>query len=449
MIPKAFLARMKQLLGKEYPSFLSSVNAPAVKAVRVNTAKLSVEAFCALAPFALRPIPYAEEGFYIEEEKPGNHPLHHAGAFYVQDPGAMCTAAAVSVEKGWRVLDVCAAPGGKSSQLAAMIGEDGVLVANEINLPRCRVLAGNLERLGMKNTIVTNTDAQTLAGWFDGYFDLTLVDAPCSGEGMFRKYDYAGDEWNEASPAVCAARQMEILCHAAKTVRRGGYLLYSTCTFSKEENEETVMAFLKEHPEFSLRPVKDSVIAHTSAAIGEGEITLARRFYPHIAPGEGQFLALLQKSSDAPEGRGITYKDASCPIPKKDADVVNAFLKDVLGKGAGNLHPVMAGDTLVLSPLPLPPFRVFSSGVAVGTLQKGRLEPHHQFFMAYGNCFLRRLSYPSQSAEVEAYLRGETFPCPDAQNGYAAILADGCTLGGVKVVSGMAKNHYPKGLRKR
>ena len=454
MLPELFLSRMRMLLGEEYDAFLSELSKDAVRALRVNNSKTTPEIVQKALACELQPISYATDGFIFELDKIGRHPLHHAGAFYIQDPGAMATLHALPIKKGWRVADFCAAPGGKSSQLSAYVGETGFLLSNEINHARCKVLAGNLERLGCRNTLVTNTDAETLASWFDSFFDLVLVDAPCSGEGMFRKYEHATTEWSQENVLSCAARQKEILDHAAKTVACGGYLLYSTCTYSQEENEMCVDAFLATHEDFSVCDVLPALKTQTSSGVPFDGAThpeallLTRRFYPHFSKGEGQFIALLKKDSDNGRMSSVRYKDASERLGREELRVVELFLDDVLGKGSYSEKDIVKyKDTIVFRPsIPIPSYGVYMPGVAIGTVLKGRLEPHHQFFSAMGHRFVRRLMLTSEDERVERYLRGETLPC-DLPNGYASVLVDGCALGGVKVTQGVAKNHYPKGLR--
>ena len=449
MIPSAFLDRMQEMLGEEYGDFLAALETPSVRAMRVNSFKTEADRVFSSLNIPRRPVPYLSDGFYLAEgEKIGAHPLHHAGAFYLQDPGAMATVAAAPIERGFRVLDVCASPGGKSSQLASLIGEEGLLVSNEISLARCRTLYGNIERLGIPNVIVTNTDASTLGGWFDGYFDLVLVDAPCSGEGMFRKYEIAREEWSEENVSRCAARQREILDSVAGTVKADGYLLYSTCTFSREENEDTVEAFLASHPDFFAVMPNDALLPHTrrgkETPHADGECF--RRFYPHVSPGEGQFLALLKREGGS-EGRGILYKDALKPLEKmdkKDLSVLRAFWGDTFEIPMPPMG--LLGENVVIPPCAVPPAFVFAAGITVGTVIKGRVEPHHQLFSALGNRMKRKLYFSSDSAEIARYLRGETLSV-SVPDGFAAVFADGCAVGGAKVVGGTAKNRYPKGLR--
>lgn len=458
MLPQSFLDRMKELLGESYADFSIAIEQPSVRALRVNKTKSDVQTVKAAFGENLQEIPYASDGFIFNMDKIGNHPLHHGGAFYVQDPGAMATLNALDIEKGWRVADFCASPGGKSSQLSAYIGSEGVLLSNEINHARCKVLAGNLERLGCANAVVTNTDSETLASWFDAWFDLVLVDAPCSGEGMFRKYDQAKTEWSEENVLACAERQYGILQNAAKTVKCGGYLLYSTCTFSLEENERNVDKFLREHSNFHICDVKASLKAITADGIPfDGcehpqDMLKARRFYPHIFPGEGQFICLMQKDMGEEDAQILYSSSMSERLSRADEQIVFSFLKNVL-TADGYATVLKRGvfkfkDTVFLAQphMPIPPTHVFLPSVALGTIVKGRMEPHHQFFMACGDLFARKACFSHDDDTVKRYLRGETFSCALA-DGYAVILADGASLGGIKVVNGTAKNHYPKGLR--
>ncbi|MBQ8173860.1 MAG: SAM-dependent methyltransferase [Clostridia bacterium] len=449
MLPSAFCARMKALLGEEYPAFLQAMaEGWAEHALRVNTVKCGVADFA--SPFPVTPIPYTSDGFYHAEEKIGKYPHHHAGMIYSQDPGAMSALASLPELRGARVLDTCAAPGGKSAQLAAAIGKDGVLVANEYVPSRCKLLVGNIERLGIPNALVLNGEVRVLSNRFPDYFDLTLVDAPCSGEGMFRKSADALSMWSEENVRACAARQAAILDDAAATVRGGGYLLYSTCTFSVEENEAQVAAFLARHTDFSLCDFPAAVHPYTAQGFPT-EVTdtkKARRFYPHIAPGEGQFMALMRRTCDAPQADTPAYKNAAAATSKQDKAVLSAFFEGAWGDGSVAERVVSLHGNLVLPPdLPLPPTGVFAAGVAIGEIRKGVLFPHHQLFSAYGKRFIRQINLTADDPRTAAYLHGEIIAADGIPNGYAAVLFEGCPLGGAKVVDGMAKNLYPKGLR--
>lgn len=455
-LPDSFLSRMKELLGADYPAFLHAMTEEGqARAFRVNTVKLSVSDFTAHAPFSLAPIPYAPDGFYFDGEKIGHYPCHHAGMIYAQDPGAMAALCALPDIRGGRVLDVCAAPGGKSAQLAAAVGPAGLLVSNEYVASRCRELSGNIERLGIPNAIVMNTDAPTLAALYPGYFDLTLVDAPCSGEGMFRKSAEARALWSEENVRRSAERQAEILRAAAATVRRGGYLLYSTCTFSVEEDEGQVNAFLRAHPDFSLCPVPESLSRHTAPGIdlpgAVADLALCRRFYPHIAPGEGQFFALMRRADGDRRPAAPAFSDARAPLPRADRAPLAAALSDLFAPGCVpdvSAFAAVRGGYALLPDAPLPPYGVLAAGVAAGEMRKGVFFPHHQLFTTYGYAMRRKISLAGEGADTARYLHGDTLDLPAQENGYTAVLLYDTPMGGGKMVNGTLKNLYPKGLRR-
>ncbi len=453
MIPEAFLARMRTMPELDFEAFAAALEKPAVRALRANTLKASANTVRALLPFAVEPLPFAEHCFYAPLDKVGALPAHHAGMFYMQDPGAISTVCAAAPKSGITVLDMCAAPGGKSTQLAAAIAPDGVLVANEYVPARCKILQGNIERLGCRTAVVTNLSTDQLADFYGSYFDLVVADVPCSGEGMLRKYEVAGEEWSEENIRICAERGYGILQNAARCVKPGGRLLYSTCTFAPEENELQIDRFLCEHPEFSLLPVTPEIEKITANGVNfEGvshDMRACRRFYPHLSHGEGQFVALLQKSADAPATPARA--DACLPLSKKDAQTVRDFLAQTL-KTIPDMRLIQLRDDVYLAPdIPLPPRGIFAAGVCVGTLQKGRIVPHHQFFSAYGTDFRHKLALADGDPRVGQYLRGEEIAAPElaGENGFAALLYEGAPLGGGKAVDGRLKNHYPKGLRNR
>ena len=453
MIPEAFLARMKNMPDLDFEAFCTALEQPAVRALRVNTLKTDANTVRALLPFETTPLPFAENCFYAPADKVGGLAAHHAGMIYMQNPGAISTVLCAKPKSGLTVLDMCAAPGGKSTQLAAAIAEGGMLVCNEYVPARAKILQGNIERLGCPRAIVTNLSTDQLADFYGSCFDLVVCDVPCSGEGMLRQYEVASEEWSEENVRLCAERGREILQNAARCVKPGGQLLYSTCTFAPEENECQIDRFLSENPDFSLLPVPAEIAAVTANGVNfEGlshDMTATRRFYPHLSPGEGQYVALLQRDADAPTTP--TRADAVSAPNKKDAQTVWDFLKDTLESlPQGRL--VQLRDDVYLAPaLPIPPRGVYTPGVCVGTLQKGRIIPHHQLFSAYGSAFCRKLNLAHGDARVESYLRGEEIAAPElnGQNGFAALLYEGAPLGGGKAVDGRLKNHYPKGLRNR
>lgn len=450
MIPEAFLARMRKMPDLDFDAFCAALEEPAVRALRVNTLKTDADRMRALLPFSVEPLLFAENCFYAPADKVGALAAHHAGMFYMQDPGAISTVVAAAPKSGTTVLDMCAAPGGKSTQLAAAIAPDGVLVANEYVPARAKILQGNIERLGCRAAVVTNLSTDQLADFYGTYFDLVVADVPCSGEGMLRKYEVAGEEWSEENITLCAARGREILQNAARCVKPGGRLLYSTCTFAPEENEIQIDRFLSEDPDFSLLPVTPEIANITANGVNfdglSHDMSACRRFYPHISPGEGQFVALLQKSANAPHVPA--HADAGVALSKKDAQTVRDFLAQTL-KAIPDFRLVQLREDVYLAPdIPLPPRGVFAAGVCAGTLQKGRLVPHHQLFSAYGTEFQRQISLCTGDPRVSQYLRGEEIDAT-GEGGICAMLYEGAPLGGGKLVGTRVKNYYPKGLRNR
>ena len=451
-LPTAFCARMQSLLGADASRFFDSYAHPAPRGIRIRRNAIAPERCAAHLPGSLTSIPGIADGFYLHTDaRIGNSPLHHAGAFYVQEPFAMAAVAALPLTPGMRVLDLCASPGGKSTQIAAAIGEKGVLVANERVASRVPVLAGNLERMGVSDAVVLSADADTVADLFPGCFDAVVADAPCSGEGMFRKMPAAAKEWGPAAVTACATRQSGILEAAYRALRPGGYLLYSTCTFSTEENEERVAGLLARHPDLTPFPIPDPLCA-TSAPPAPGTPLPAgweracRRFYPHLAPGEGQFVALMRKNAGT--CGTPAYRDSAKPLTRADSAVVAAFLAEVMEDPSGLSAAVMTKGGISLPPgLPAPPADVlYAYGTRLGEIRKGRLIPHHHFFSVLGARMRLRCDLAPDDPRLAAYLRGNVFPC-SLPDGWGAVLVEGVPLGGIKVTGGVAKNHYPKGLR--
>lgn len=448
-LPVEFENRMKTLLGDEYEDFIKAVDEPPVRAFRVNTDKISLEDFEKINPFDSEKIPYVKNGFYFDYDGIGNHPYHHAGMIYIQEPAAMVPVESLDIGSDWKVLDMCAAPGGKSSQIKNKLGKKGVLVSNEIVPSRCKILTGNIERMGFKNVVTTCASPQKLLKMFpEQYFNMIMVDAPCSGEGMFRKEQIAIDEWSPENVKMCAERQAEILDCAAKMVKVGGYIVYSTCTLSLEENEMTVDAFIQRHPGFELVPVTDTVRENTVDGICfDGckceNIHYSRRCYFHKTKGEGQFVAVMRLTDSNNDSEHFFM-----PFGKEKLDkTLVGFLDDTLTTYNKDYVQTYNGNPVYFTPnFPVPKGLAFACGVTIGEIRKNYVVPHHQFFMAMGEDFKRKINLTADSDEIKKYLHGEEFQT-NCDNGWAVVMVDGCTVGGVKVSNGRAKNHYPKGLR--
>ncbi len=445
-LPDSYEKRMKKLLKNDYKDYIKSLEQAPKKAFRVNTDKISIDDFMKINPFGNEKIAYCDNGFYLRLEKSGNHPYHHAGAIYIQEPAAIAPAECVNINKDAIVLDMCAAPGGKSTQLKNKLGDKGVLVSNEIIPSRCKTLTGNIERLGLKNCITTCMDTKRLASTFPKTFDFIMCDAPCSGEGMFRKEETAVTEWSEENVKMCSKRQSEILENAALCLKDGGVIVYATCTFSLEENEMVIDAFLQNHPEFEIVPVKESVQKITDDGVFfEGckteNIHFSRRFYPHKAVGEGQFMAVLKSKS---EKSFVSTTPSKMTCTNK---TVLEFLENTLVSFENkavkfyNNNPVYFENDFDIKD-----GTAFSYGVTIGEIKKNYILPHHQFFMALGKSFKRKIELSLADERVSRYLHGEEIEA-SCENGWAVVLVDGIPLGGAKVSNGIAKNHYPKGLR--
>lgn len=446
-LPQNFTNRMKNLLGEEYPLYEKAINENAVKGFRVNSEKISKQDFEKINIFGQKEIPYVDGGYYLDFEKVGNHPFHHAGMIYVQEPGAMAPAECIDIPPDSIILDMCAAPGGKSTQLKNKLNGDGVLVSNEIIPSRCKILTGNIERLGLKNCVTTCMDTSRLAEVFPHKFDIIMADAPCSGEGMFRKEQIAIDEWSDENVKKCAVRQREILGNAVKCLKSGGTIIYATCTFSLEENEITVDNFLSEHPDFEILPVKETVAKVTSDGIDfDGckcqNIHFARRFYPHKCAGEGQFMAVLHHKGE----KTVDYKNTK-PQNAKIPETVYDFLDDTL-KNYNKTEVKLYGETPIFynGNIPVKKGEAFMCGVTVGEIKKNYILPHHQFFSAFGSDFKRKIDFEPCDENLLKYLHGEEIKT-NCENGWAVVCVCGVAIGGAKVSNGTAKNHYPKGLR--
>lgn len=502
MFPEAFLERMQQMLGNEYGEFLAALEGERHQALRLNALKAGTDGRTAAEALAgpqgqiaeeppagpqgqalsaeirkfqngLAPVSWAGNGYYYETGlQPGKHPYHAAGLYYIQEPSAMAPAELLSPEPGDRVLDLCAAPGGKSTQLAAMLKGRGFLLCNEIHPARAGILSENVERMGICNACVTNETPERLGELFPGYFDKILVDAPCSGEGMFRKNEAACEEWSPENVMLCAARQDEILDCAAEMLRPGGRMVYSTCTFSPEENEGSVERFLSRHSDFRLVPL--DVGKYGLSGCG-GELAGTIRLWPHKIMGEGHFAAVLERAGAALGDRSISGAGReewhrspaggiTGRIPEKDLGDYLTFCRENLrhipgaeenGFGQGGRESgayIRFGDNLYLVPEGMPDLRgvkVLRPGLHLGELKKNRFEPSHALalWLPPGEA-VHVLSLNAGGTAVSAYLSGQAFPW-EGEKGWYLICVDGFSAGWGKLSGGMMKNHYPRGLRRK
>ena len=422
-LPVDFINRIKYDLGDDAQAFINSYDRQPYKAIRVNTLKIDPEDFKKISPFVLSPVSWEPNGFYVSEEKAGKTILHAAGLYYVQEPSAMSAAPLLNVQPGEKVLDLCSAPGGKGTQIAQALQGIGIAVLNEIDYSRAKILARNVERLGIKNALVTCATPEKIAKTFVGYFDKVLVDAPCSGEGMFLKEPNALTEWSESNVELCAARQQRILECAQTVLKPGGKMVYSTCTFAPVEDELQVANFLKAYPDFLL------IEQH--------------KLLPHRVQGEGHFVALLQKNGSEDECKlKLLHPNA----PEKRVAIYREFERKYLKIKLNNLH--MVGDELYSLPDLFPKtdgLQILRAGVPLGEFKGERFEPSHSLAM-----YLR--AEEANAIEVDEqiainYLKGLTFDCDERKSGWCLVTYLNYPLGWCKAVNGTAKNHLPKGIR--
>lgn len=437
MLKKEYCTLMQDLLGKDYEAYITSLQQDQQKAVICNTQKTTKEIVenCIVD---LESMPYGNANYYNQSgEKLGNTPIHMAGGIYCSEPSSMMVVSALSHLdlEGATVLDLCASPGGKSIASALAIGKEGLLVSNEIVPARAKVLMSNIERMGFCNVIVTSTDGATFAKTAPHCFDLVLVDAPCSGEGMFRKDEQAQNLWSIEEVRSNAKKQLGILEDVCNTVKSGGYLVYSTCTFNQEEDDGVVAQFLDSHPDFEMVDIAEDCQQYLVKS------EYGYRFLPHIARGEGQFLCLMRYKG---VGEGLFAMGRTKFY--KEYTIAEKFLKDYFDM-PGKLHYALVGNKVCIMDRPMletKSWNALTNGVIVGEVIKGRLEPHHQLFSSYGKYM--KIQYEVDDIEVSKYLKGEEL-LADLPNGYGCVLYKGMPLGGVKVVGGVLKNKYPKGLR--
>lgn len=477
-LPIEFEKKMKVFLGNEWDDFLYSYDNNRFQALRFNTLKVQsqeerMRILKVLGISSDKRVSWANEAYYFDENvRPGKHPYHEMGLYYIQEPSAMSAAALLAPKPGMRVLDLCAAPGGKSTQLATYLGDSGLLVSNEINTQRSRILSQNIERMGIKNAIVTNEDSFVLASHFPGFFNAIQVDAPCSGEGMFRKLPEAIEQWSMENVAICASRQKEILDNAAVMLKPGGVIVYSTCTFSKEENEDVIEYFLKRHPDFTLEEME--------------------RFWPHKVDGEGHFVAKLVRRGSVNElGADYDVCEDSCnkvedtglkadrktkknknsknrknetkpALTKENMKLLTEFLDETISEDMAawikNSRLVMFGEQLYRLPdmeVDIKGLKVQRAGLHIGEFKKQRFEPSHSLALALKLSEAKNVvKLTWDDPQTTGFFNGQSVMLSDEQTaeckkGWALVCVDGYTAGWGKVNGTQVKNHYPKGLRNK
>ena len=429
MLPQAFLDRMKRQLGEEYPDFLASLERPRAVALRFNPLKGEKP----VLDFVGENVPWEPMGYYYDPTaRPGLHPYHEAGVYYLQEASAMAPVQLLDPQPGERVCDLCAAPGGKTTQIAGRMAGEGLLLCNEINPKRARILSRNIERMGVANGLVTNEHPGKLAQNLPEYFDRVLIDAPCSGEGMFRKEEAAVTDWSQETVEMCARRQAEILDSGAAMLRPGGRLVYSTCTFAPEEDETAVAEFLRRHPEFEPETV-------CAPWFEKGE-NGAFRMWPHKLLGEGHFAAVLRKKG---EKETPYQKNTGEKLPKSWQE----FAKE-LGIRLPEGKAITFGENLFWAPEALPQLwglKVLRPGLELGIVKKDRFEPAHALALWLKNCTNREDLAPD-SEKIAAYMHGDVIA--SEKKGWCLVTVGGYSLGWGKGDGRVLKNHYPKGLRR-
>lgn len=459
-LPIEFEKKMKAFLGNEWGDFLYSYDNNRFQALRFNTLKVQspeerMRILKTLKISSDKKVSWANEAYYFDENvRPGKHPYHEMGLYYIQEPSAMSAAALLAPKPGMRVLDLCAAPGGKSTQLATYLGDSGLLVSNEINTQRSRILSQNIERMGIKNAIVTNEDSFVLASHFPGFFNAIQVDAPCSGEGMFRKLPEAIEQWSMENVAICAARQKEILDNAAVMLKPGGTIVYSTCTFSKEENEDVIEYFLEKHPDFTLEEME--------------------RFWPHKVDGEGHFVAKLVRRGSVDTGfksdrqtkkiknNKNRKNETKSALTKENMKLLSEFLDETISDDMAalikNSRLVIFGEQLYRLPdmeVDIKGLKVQRAGLHIGEFKKQRFEPSHSLALALKLSEAKNVvKLTCDNPQTIGFFNGQSVMLSDEQaaeckKGWALVCVDGYPAGWGKVNGTQVKNHYPKGLRNK
>lgn len=466
-LPEPFLAEMKVLLGEEYNRYTASFLESWKPGLRVNTKKINPEQLKAMVSWSMEPVPWTGNGFYYGDEtgadgsgdrvRPSRHPAYYCGLYYLQEPSAMAPAALLPVNPGERVLDLCAAPGGKSTELGARLKGRGLLVSNDISYSRARALLKNLELAGIPNICVTSESPEKLSGVWPEYFDKILVDAPCSGEGMFRREEGMVKDWMDRGPSYYAPLQRSIACEAVRMLKPGGMMLYSTCTFSREEDEENIQYLLDRYPQMELCPLDLSLVPGSVKGYG---LDGCMRLFPHRLRGEGHFLALLQKkmvnAGSGPEGYGKMVagglKGVPCKAFKGNEDFAE-FMKAV-SMEFDHKRMVLHQDHVYYLPEGLEwnlPLRFLRTGLLLGEMKKGRFEPSQAFAMALGaEQFRGGICLEPEDERVLRYLKGETIPLSKEEGpvkGWRLVSMKDYPMGWAKGTGMSLKNKYYPGWR--
>ncbi len=442
-MPEQFLEEMQKILSKEeYEMLLQSYNDHPNKSIRLQLDKIDVETWEKIKPFKTNKMKELESSYYIGE-KLGNHPFHHAGLFYVQEPSAMLPPLLVSMKKDFKVLDLCAAPGGKTLSLSNKVPE-GFVLANEINYNRAKKLLSNVERLGLKNVVVSSMSSKSLKDIYHNYFDVILIDAPCSGEGMFRKDEESRKEWSEEKVSEMCKIGHSLLEDSSSMLKKNGYLIYSTCTFNLQENEIQIIEFLKHH-NFEIVDISPDFDAITKRGIKIDKnypTEKARRCYPFLY-GEGQFMIVLQKKEESTCKNICNHLQE---LNQNERKIVDDFLKTHLKRQDFVIRKYQNNIVVLPNIIEIPKMTLLSCFVKLGEIEKDRFIPHHQFVKAYGNEFLNQCNLELNDKRIMSYLKGEEIEA-EVKDGYGVIMVSGYPLGLFKAKNRKLKNHYPKGLR--
>lgn len=443
-LPDLYVEKMKNMLGDEFDAYLESFEQPRYYGLRANTLKISPEELKKKVDWELEQVPWCDCGFYYDGEnvRPGKSPYYSAGLYYIQEPSAMSTGAMLPVEEGDRIIDLCAAPGGKSTQAAAKLGKSGMIVSNDISPGRCKALIRNIELAGLDNCIVTSEEPKKLADKFGSFFNKIIVDAPCSGEGMFRKDENAVKSWESHKTEFCCGLQREILEAAARLLCDGGIMAYSTCTFAPEEDEGMIQEFLDKHSEFELLDYDKKsgfIDGRPEWANASDELKKSGRLMPYRVKGEGHFLCLLHKKGSQPPNEPLREKAADPKLLKDYYEFEEKYL-NITWRDRLTIH----GSSLMRVPegLDLSGLRVMRSGAYMGELKKNRFEPSQAFAMMLRkqDCKLT-LDYKLGDENLQRYMRGESFEV-DCNDGWALVCLEGYPIGWGKVQKGRLKNKY-------